>query len=206
MDYERIKHEVTEIAGIAASVPEPFRDKCFELLLSHLLQGTGSSTSGDKDRLDSEQDDGGTGDRERDDATTPLPIQSQLRVFMSKTGVTKEDLEQVVMFDDGEAHFIREPTPKNVAAGQMEWALLLALKNAVEHNKFEADPEAVRSICQEKGFYDRNNFSATFKKPAYSSLFRKPLEGQGEPQPLSSDGQMSLGKLVKSLVLMSPGG
>ena len=45
---------------------------------------------------------------------------------MNKTGVTKDELESVVMFEDGEAHFIRGPTPKNVAAGQMEWALLLA--------------------------------------------------------------------------------
>lgn len=205
VDYEHIKREVAEIAEIAASVPEPFRDKCFELLLSHLLEASGGGASDEGDVGGSKPEEHGL-DRGIQDGITPLPIQSQLRVFMNKTSVTKEELEAVVMFEDGEAHFIREPTPKNVAAGQMEWALLLALKNAVEHNKLETDPEDVRSMCQEKGFYDRSNFSANFKKPANSALFRKALEPQGEPQPLSNEGQTALGKLIKTLASGSSGG
>jgi hypothetical protein len=34
MDYRQLKADVKEIAEIAASVPEQFRDKCFEILLS----------------------------------------------------------------------------------------------------------------------------------------------------------------------------
>lgn len=205
VDYEKIKREVAEIAEIAASVPEPFRDKCFELLLSHLLGASSGGSAGEADERGSIQENAGGGGGTQD-GITPLPIQSQLRVFMNKTGVSKQELESVVMFEDGEAHFIREPTPKNVAAGQMEWALLLALKNAVENNKLETDPEDVRSMCQEKGFYDKSNFSANFKKPANSALFRKALEGQGEPQPLSNDGQAALAKLVKALASGSLGG
>lgn len=192
MDYEHIKTEVAEIAKIAASVPEPFRDKCFELLLSRLL-GAAEPGSGEK-FLDATQH-----DSHDDDGKSPLPIQSQLRVFMNKTGVTRQELEAVVMFEEAEAHFIREPTPKNVAAGQIEWALLLALKSAVEHNKLETDPEDVRSICQDKGFYDKSNFSAIFKKATNAALFRQALEGQGEPQPLSTEGQAALAKLIKAL-------
>ena len=199
MDYQQIKTEVAEIAQIAASVPEPFRDKCFELLLSHLLGAPGGDGGGDVPDHDSKGRGEGDDSSGGDGGITPLPIQSQLRVFMNKTGVTKDELESVVMFEDGEAHFIRGPTPKNVAAGQMEWALLLALKSAVEHNKLETDPEDVRSICQEKGFYDKSNFSANFKKAANAAMFRQALEGQGEPQPLSSEGQAALAKLVKSL-------
>ena len=47
MDYQQIKTEVAEIAQIVASVPEPFRDKCFELLLSHLLGAPGGNGGGD---------------------------------------------------------------------------------------------------------------------------------------------------------------
>ena len=38
MDYGQLKDSIKEIAEIAASVPEQFRDKCFELLLTNLLR------------------------------------------------------------------------------------------------------------------------------------------------------------------------
>jgi hypothetical protein len=204
MNYEDLKREIVEISEISASVPEPFREKCFELLVSHLLGSTASETPGESDPSGEEETKGNGIDSQ--DGAQPLPIQSQLRVFMNKTGVTKDELEHVVMFEDGEVHFIREPTPKNVAAGQMEWTLLLALKSGIESNKLEADPEGVRSICQDKGVYDKSNFSAIFKRPANVPLFKQPLEPQGDPQPLSSDGQIALGKLVKRLAAESPAG
>ena len=61
------------------------------------------------------------------------------------------------------------------------------------------DPEDVRSICQEKGFYDRANFAANFKRPNNVALFKEPLEPQGSAQALSNEGQEALGRLVKSL-------
>jgi len=38
MEYEELKDEITAIAEIAAGVPEAFRERCFDLLLTHLLQ------------------------------------------------------------------------------------------------------------------------------------------------------------------------
>jgi hypothetical protein len=50
MDYAQLKDSVKEIAEIAASVPEQFRDKCFELLLTNLLRDNvgDDATAGDK--------------------------------------------------------------------------------------------------------------------------------------------------------------
>jgi len=46
MDYAQLKDSIKEIAEIAASVPEQFRDKCFELLLTNLLSDGGGATDG----------------------------------------------------------------------------------------------------------------------------------------------------------------
>lgn len=203
MDYQELKKEIAEIAAIAESVPEPFREKCFELLVSRLIAepASGGGESGPSGQEGSEQKDtdGHSGGQANPGTSGKIPLQAQVRVFLAKTGVTEEHLAAVMMMDGDQVHFIREPSPTSVAAGQVEWALLLALKNGVESNKFEADPEAVRSICQDKGFYDRPNFSSNFKKSKNAAYFKGAMEPQGDAQGLTSEGIEALGAVVKSL-------
>jgi hypothetical protein len=100
-------------------------------------------------------------------------------------------------------HFIREPAHGKITKGQMEWALLLSLKQAILQNEFSTDPEDLRSICQDKGFYDKANFAATFKRPPYDGYFKQPLQPQGPRQTLSNDGQAALAELIRSLTKKS---
>jgi hypothetical protein len=197
MKFDELKDQVVEIAKIAGSVPERFQERCFEILLNALVAGAGKAppTTADAEPASSGKPDASPGDG----ATDQVPTPSQMRVFMQRTSVTADELAKVVAFLDSEVHFIREPSPTKVTTGQMEWALLLSLKNGIETNSLAADPEAIRSICQEKGYYDAANFAAIFKRPAYAKWFKKPLESQGEPQPLTADGQQALGKLIKRL-------
>ena len=205
MDYERIKAEVSEIAEIASSVPEPFRDQTFELLLGQLLRETGEPAQDrERDRTDRNGDPRGGAGRERPDDEirndrTDIPTPASVKVFMRRTEVTAEELSNVVAYEGGEIHFVREPSHNVVATGQIEWALLLALKNGIESGNLEVDAEAVRSICQDRGYYDRGNFSSTFKKKKNAALFKSPLEPQGDAQALSQEGVDELGKLVKQL-------
>lgn len=202
MNYQELKKEIAEIAEIAESVPEAFREKCFELLVSRLIA---EPTDGDRknprvqEEQDGQKDRNGNGGSNDGAANGTIPLQAQIRVFMAKTGVTAEELAAVVMMDGDQVHFVREPAATTVAAGQIEWALLLALKNGIESNKLEADPEAVRSICQDKGYYDRKNFSSYFKKAKSAAYFKNAMEPQGAAQGLTTEGIEALGSLVKSL-------
>lgn len=195
MDYEKLKVELKEIAEVAASVPEPFREKCFEILLQHLLLGSVSPPEAGASKV---EDPSSTGESETL-ATTKIPVQAQLRVFMQRTGVTLQQLERLVLVDGTDVHFVHEPAHGTVAKGQMEWALLLALKQAIQANEFSTDPEDVRSICQEKGFYDKANFAAIFKRQPYATYFKQPLQPQGSRQTLSTEGQTALAELIKAL-------
>jgi hypothetical protein len=76
---------------------------------------------------------------------------------------------------------------------------LLSLKSGILNNSLKVDPEEVRSMVQEKGFYDSANYATNFKKPKYAALFRAALEPQGESQSLSADGETALAELIKSL-------
>lgn len=204
MDFERLKHEVKEIAAIASEVPEPFRDRCFEILLQQLVTTIEPAKQSPFDPNNGN----GNGAGSVQQQTAPiaqgsngekLRLPAQIRVFMQRTGVSEDQLASILTVADGDVHFLREPTTSTVAQGQTEWALLLALRNGILSNSISVDPEAVRSICQEKGFYDRKNFSSYFRREKTAKLFRGTMEPQGEPQPLTSDGQAELGKLVKAL-------
>ncbi len=201
MDYERLKAEVKEIASVAADVPEQFRERCFDILLKALvdeMQPRGHARAAEPDRSTADPPVVIVQPTDRPDGLGRVPLPAQMKVFMQRTGVTEDQLNAVVAFADGEVHFIREPTTQTISQGQIEWSLLLALRNAILNNAFNVDPEAVRSICQEKGFYDRKNFASYFKRDKAAKLFREPLEPQGEAQTLTADGQSELGRLVKA--------
>jgi hypothetical protein len=202
MDYNQLKTRVKEIAEIAVSVPEQFRDKCFDLLLSSLIHDEGNAATGWEDKTDKgkkpDTAEDGAGKKPKG-AQGEIPITTQLRVLMKKTQVTKEEIESLLLYDNGEVHFIKEPHPKGITTGQMEWALLLALKNAILNNSLSTDPEEVRSVCQDKGYYDKANFAATFKAGKNAKLFKNALVKQGPAEPLSSTGQDALGELIKRL-------
>jgi hypothetical protein len=209
MDYEQLKEEVKQIADLAASVPEQFREKCFELLLNNLIgkqaptKNAAPSPPVSEEKKEDDQDDGNpSSDSLAKSGSSTIPMTTQLRLLMRKTTVTKEELEKVLMYDSkdgGNVHFVREPHDVDVTTGQIEWSLLLALKNVILKDSLSVDPEDVRSVCQEKGFYGAANFAANFKRPSYSKLYKGAMVKQGEAQQLTNDGQEALGKLIKRL-------
>lgn len=200
MDYAKLKKEIKEISEIASEVPELFRERCFEILLENLLNdGREIKPPPNPAKNESPLTPNGTLDPGKP-AGQNIPTPSKVRVFMQRTGVTDDDLRALFLYEDGELHFIKEPAAAAVAQGQIEWALLAALKNGILKNEMSCDAESVRSICQEKGYYDKKNFITNFKRSTNANLFNTPLEAQGDAQPLSSEGQVSLGRLVKSLV------
>lgn len=189
MNYEKLKKEIKEILEIAASVPEAFREKCFEVLLNHILSGKESKSAPPP-----------TGkDKEKSKDTPNLELPSHIKALMRRRDISEEQIDSLVMLDGEDLHFIKEPSHNQASKGQNEWALLLALKNGILSNTLKADPEEVRSLVQEKGFYDVANFSANFKKAKYAAYFKEVLEPQGSAQALSQDGEKALADLIKSL-------
>ena len=184
MDYDELKKELKAIMEVADSVPDRFKEKCFEILLNRFL--------GEKPKKHEPEHEPGKEPEE-------IPTPAQIRVLMQRQSIAMDDLKKVLMYADGDIHFLKEPPPHGIAKGQIWWTLLLALKNGILTNNLSADPEAVRSICQEKGYYDPPNFAANFKTAKHKKLFKNPLEPHGEPQLLSNDGQAELAKLIKTM-------
>lgn len=193
MDYKRLKEEIAKIVEIASSVPDQFQQKCFEILLGASLAELAPPSPEGKPASGAESA------PQSSVLGEGIPTTTSLRVFMQRRGITTEDLGRILMYADDDVHFLREPSNMKVSQGQMSWALLLALKNAITANKMETDPEDVRSICKAKGFYDGANFAAVFKREPYASYFKQALEPQGEPQLIAQDGEIALADLVRQL-------
>jgi hypothetical protein len=191
MDFASLKKQIREIADVVALVPDRFQDRCFDALLTALLR--------DLDR-------NGPTTELRDDATPPdtpagetsLPLRGQMVVFMQRTKLESAQLSSVVSYVDGEVHFLREPSPTTTAKGQMQWALLYALKNAIENNSFSLDASEFTEILDDKGFYDRKNYWAIFERNG-GAVFQKAPSKDQPKQTLSVDGQNQLAELVRAL-------
>ena len=204
MDYTSLKTSIKEISEIAASVPEQFRGKCFEMLLNSLLaehQPARDRKDEDKER---DKERGGGEPHVKDKKEEPrhgtkIPMTASLRVLMKKTGVTEEELNKILIVEDDQVHFVQTPQTKSIIDGQMSWSLLLALKNAILKNALETDPEEVRSKCQDVGFYDSPNFAANFKREKFTKLFKGTLVSQGPAEALTPEGQDALGEVIKAL-------
>ncbi len=195
IDFKQLKSAITEISDIASSVPEQFRDKCFETLLNALLAGEKAPTKEHEESKESHKD----AESHKKPPAGSVSLNAQLRVFLRKTKVTDEELNKVVLVEGEEVHFVQVPSSKNNTRGQLDWSLLLGLKNAILKNSFEVDPEEVRSKCIDVGFYDKANFAANFKKEKFTKLFKGTLTSQGKAVALSPEGQDALGELVKAL-------
>lgn len=194
--FEKLKGQLEVITQLTDELPERYRDKCFELLLAKLLvdEATEPPRLQTPPPPDLYQDDGTTGG---DSANFTIP--AKLRAIMRRHNVEESQLRTLVMMEDSQVHFVREPSDVTNAKGQIQWSLLLALQSALLGGDLSVDPEAVRSVCQDKGYYDKANFAAVFKKGKNPTLFQTAPIPQGNPVRLSGKGEEELAALIKSL-------
>lgn len=195
--YEKLREEIPKINSVVELVPEPFRIKCFEVLLNHFLQSLQEPPAAP------------AAPPPAPEAVPPIVaapplavkmvIPAKIRAFLKRHNLDEESMEKLVLAEGEEVHFIREPRNVPNAAAQIHWALLLGLRSALLGGTFDVDPEAVRSICIEKGFYDKANFAAIFKRKQNTKLFKAEMIPQGPATSLSDDGEEELANLIRSL-------
>jgi hypothetical protein len=203
-ELDTLKEQVREISSIASAVPEEFRQKCFELLMTHLLSGGKAPAP---QALAGAMP--GVVAVAAPPPTFPVPVATgsgysggppmtaMLSAFVKKSGLSLEQFGRVVGYLHGSVVFFREPATSSAAEAQVAWSLLLALRNAIVKGSFLVDAEEVRLVCQEKGVFDRRGFYTNFRRCA--AYYRASPEPGGKPQPLSSKGIAALGTLLEGL-------
>ena len=179
--------KLKEITDLAESVPEAFRLKCFELLLSHHLSSVQEAKNGTK----------GTPKETKTEflkQTFILPI--DVKAFLNQYSIDEVVLKKLYFIEGYNVRHIYNLKVHKKAAAQIQHALLMSLENALINGEFRFKIETLRQRCKDLKCFDTANFMAILKKN--SSLF-KSLDDE-EAVFLSTDGKAELANIIEELV------
>lgn len=185
IDYKKLEKEVKEIVKICEAIPDPYRIKCFEALMGHLLIPTSEEKIPEKKESDTS----------KSGPQIVLPI--DVRALFQQYSIDEKLIEKLFFIEGGEIRSIYNiPTIKKSQA-QMQVALLVALENTIKNpnKKFEFSAEQIRQKCIDLQCYDLANFAKHFKsnKDLFKSL--DDLENIS----LSADGKAELAETITQI-------
>lgn len=181
--------ELQKIVELANSVPEEYRQKCFELILADALRL--------KQPIAPNPPVENKG-AELPPVTKPqhtfiLPI--DVRAFLSQYGLNESILWKFFLRDGEEIRPTYQLKVTQKGTAQVQHALMQALENAIVTGQFQVEVEALRTRCSDQKCYDGKNFAAHLKNNA--KLFKS--IDMDQPLSLSPDGKSELAELLEQL-------
>jgi hypothetical protein len=208
-----LKTDVLELAAIAKDCPEGFRDKCFELLLTHYLrhlETRAPKTEPVNRSTEPEPPEPKEPDvKQKQQITTEAPpgpdltlkdLHVKAKKFLEKYEKTIDDLNQI-FYKEGDEYrpLFEDLKTTKTAESQIRIALLQALVSGIKSGDFQFDGEAVRKECQIRKCYDAGNFSTNFKNSAGLFDGFEKYEKQSPIIKLSEDGRKALAQVISEL-------
>jgi hypothetical protein len=187
MTNEELESRIKEFVEIAEKLPERYREKCFEVLLSNFLIG------GKMPQKAVEGVETPTVSMPANKFVIPIDVRALFQQYN-----IPEDSIQKLFFTEGEEvrpTYTIKTTKK--ADAQIQLALLTALENALKPDgRFEFAMETVREKCREHKVYDQPNFKTIFKN---NKKFFKDLSDE-EHVELSPDGKTELADVILAII------
>ena len=206
MDFEQLKTQVKEIGEIAESVPEAYREKCFEILLNSLLDeakpGAKKLKSTDEpapevdveDSVSSEREGGGQED------ITLSSLHVKTKKFLESSGLKISHVNNLFYREGDEILPLYEDLGSTqLAETQIRIALLQAFRNALETGEFQFNGEVVREETKTRKAYDAGNFTANFNNNAALFDGFSKYDSKSATIKLSVQGKKRLADLVSTL-------
>ena len=195
MLYPNAEKFLDEILKIVENCPEPYKQKCFEVLMqgyvTYQLKGGGE---GEKKSPENTKQFAGSSSYE---TQIPPEILQRFKTFAKRLSIDLDKLERI--FDFNVDPFVFQPfTPLGINAAEKarSIALILAAKSYLVTGNWEADWKEIKSLCVDHSCYDVNNHSANLQK-GQGNVF-KSVE-TGKHIILSPDGQKQAEAIIKSL-------
>ncbi len=179
MDLNNLQESIKEIIELVDKLPEIYRLKAFEILLTHVLVG-------DEIAIATEQisKDYGLGEE------FVIPI--DVRAMFSQYQIEEDLIHKLFLIEGDNIRHIYPITTTVKARAQIQVACLLALENALGGGKFSFANDTLRERLNDLKVYDSKNFSTNFRNN--SSLF-KSLEDDTCIE-LSAEGKSELADII----------
>ena len=181
MELNGIREAIKEILELVASVPEEYRMKTYEILLTQYLIGEEIARSSvDHVDLVGEPVEG-------EEYIAPIDV----RAFLTQYGIDESILRNLFLIDKSGIRSIYKISTTVKSQAQIQVACLTALENALTSGRFCFSVEDVRQRLRDFKSYDKINFSTNFKNN--EGLFKKLGEDEVE---LSSEGKSELADII----------
>ncbi len=178
--------ELKEIVEIANSVPEEYRQKCFELLLAQALQALPPAPSNMAAAIPPPP---------FVPPSKPFVLPIDVKAFLTQYGLDESLLWKFFLVEGSEIRPIYQLQTTKKAVAEIQHALMKSLETAISSGQFQVDIESLRTHCQDQKCYDRANFLKNLRDKA--SLFRA-IESD-QPLSLSPEGKSELADLLEQL-------
>lgn len=179
--------KLQKIVELANSVPQEFRQKCFELLLANALQGK----QPDVQSLPPENKEPEAQVKPQQPFVLPIDV----RAFLSQYGLSESILWKFFIRDGNDIRPTYQLKVTQKGTAQIQHALMQTLENAIINGQFQVEIEALRTRCIEQKCYDQTNFKKHIKNNA---KFFKSVNND-QPLSLSPDGKSELAELLEQL-------
>ena len=183
--------QLKQIIELTNLVPQEYRAKCFELLLTHTLHTLTSIGAGsepiNKPSATSTSTSAAT--------TKPFVLPIDVKAFLSQYKLDETKLWKLFLVDGANVRPIYHLKTTKKATIQIHYALLLALENSLLKGEFQVDIENLRTKCVDQKSYDKINFMTNLK---YKQKLFKSVDKE-QPLVLSPDGKSELADLIEEL-------
>jgi hypothetical protein len=180
------REELDQIILLSETLPETYREKCFELLLTHLLQERNGIMPGATDRAVPPR-----AERRGEPQTLPIDV----KAFFNQHHLELNLLDRLFHIEGTEVRPIYSLRDTTKVKAEIHLALLLALETAIHNGQFQIDTPTLRKRCQEQKCYDMANFMRHIRNNV--GLFR--TIDPSQPLELSVEGKKQLAELVQRL-------
>lgn len=186
---------LSEIVALSESVPEPYREKCFEILLiNHLSPGRASKELAEHEGTEIGApvpgEDGGEDIQLAD-------IHVKARSFLKKNDLGIQDLNQLFYAEDGEFKSLYDDLHTTMMSeAQIRISLLQALVSGMQTGNFVFDKADVRSESQQRKCHDQANFAANYKT---NEVLFESYDPKAKTLTLSTKGKEKLAAIAREL-------
>ena len=183
MAIDELESKIKAFVEIAEKLPERYREKCFEVMLTNYLSTLM------------------TAKRPEIVVTPPSPpttkpiIPIDVKAFLQQYNVPEESIQKLFLMEGQETRPIYSLKTAKKSDAQMQVASLIAFEHALKGGKFEFSMEEVRQKCKELKVYDTAHFTRHFKNN--TKLF-KDLTDE-EHIELSPDGKGQLAEVIMEI-------
>jgi hypothetical protein len=195
MLYPEAEKYIDEILKIVEKCPEPYKQKCFEILLQGYVTIQAKTAGGENNppkvkKLIAEDT--------LKETQIPTEILQRFKAFAKRLDVEPEKLERIFDFNlDPFVYQPFNPPGSTTAEKARSIALVLAAKSYLATGNWSADWKEIKSLCVDHNCYDSNNHSINIQN-GQGNVF-KTVE-TGKHVILSPDGQKQAENSLKSII------